>query len=451
MSGLGIVLEEVEPPVSLRALLVSPLPQMAPQPHSSAPSFAESESLLPPLPDDAAATVPRTATTSPLGVPSRLHFQLTGSPVASNIEFVDDSQLSQLTSHVTDVLLPQEPRSVLSELFSDHLLYELDSLALNQSTNISFPPVEQLSLASNSVNLHQPPSLTSGSSGLNTSPLRRLKSLKKGIRKLSLLKIASLLSSSTPVVSETAVAPRPVLSPMHTNLSQDASLLSSAGDSLRSSMFSVLAAAGVPTTAGSTPQGPGHPLATHGVLAKVRRRTLSGSHSSLTGTTPPLPLPIITLSENLTSTKETMVDVEQNFFENIGSGATSDSDNLGKLTTSEELMEYSAYLNEHKKTVVRAYDATHERLNSSGWVSNHDLENLSLQRDSSLSQIDTKLLQIEAKLNLEFQLLMLSNRTLPVPRGKTLSNSMREASLSPSLKVLESRCFAFVGSEVEMR
>lgn len=445
MSGLGILLEEVEPAALLRSHLASPKPR---PPSTTTHSFTESEPLLPPLPGDAADAVGRPATASPLGVPSRLHLQLTGSPVASNMEFFDESLHSLLVSHATDDLHPQEAHRVLSGLFSDHVGYELDSLALNESTPISFPLVEQLSSTNGNVSLHQPASLTAGSGGLNTSPLRRLRSLKKGIRKLSLLKMGSLLS--VPLVAENSVAhSRPILSPTHTDVSHDVSLLSSAGDSLRSSMFSVLAAAPVPNTAGSTPHAPSHVhTASQGLLAKARKRTLSGSNSILAATTPPLPLPIITLSENLSTTKETMVDIEQNFFDSIGSGGDSDSDNLGKLTTSEELMEYSSYLNEHKKSVVGAYAATQERLVRSGWVSNHDLENLSLQRDSSLSQIDTKLLQIEAKLNLEFQLLMLNNATLPIPRGKHLPNNMRETPLSPSLKVLESRCFAFSGNEV---
>lgn len=143
-----------------------------------------------------------------------------------------------------------------------------------------------------------------------------------------------------------------------------------------------------------------------------------------------------------------MVDIEQNFFENIGSGSASETNNLNNLTTSGELIEYSLYLNEHKKSVVSAYDATRERLINSGWCSNHDLENLSLQKDSSLSQIDTKLLQIEEKLNLEFQLLMLNNPTLQIDQAKHLvAPSVREASLSPSLKVLESQCYAFSGND----
>lgn len=445
MSGLGIVLEEVEPSALLRAHLASPKPR---PPTTITHSFTDSEPLLPPLPGDAAATVARTADASPLGAPSRLHLQLTGSPVPSNMEYFDESLHSQLVSQATDELHPQEAHRVLSDLFSDHLEYELDSLALNESTPISFPLVDQFSSTSGSVSLHQPPSLTAGSGGLNTSPLRRLRSLKKGIRKLSLLKMGSLLS--VPLVAETSLAhSRPVLSPSHTDVSHDVSLLSSAGDSLRSSMFSVLAGAPVSNTPGSTPHAPIYVhTASQGLLAKARKRTLSGSNSILAASTPPLPLPIITLSENLTTTKETMVDIEQNFFDSIGSVGDSESDYLGKLTTSEELIEYSSYLNEHKKSVVGAYAATQERLIRSGWVSDHDLENLSLQRDSSLSQIDTKLLQIEAKLNLEFQLLMLNNPTLSTPRGKHLPTNMREMPLSPSLKVLESRCFAFSGSEV---
>lgn len=459
MSGLGIVLEEAESPSPGRAHLSAPVPQ---SPSIAAnTNYTESEALLPPLPDESAAPVARTASTSPLVGPLKTHTLITGSPAPSG-DYEVEALPFQLTHDETDRLRQQPPPKVLSDLFSDHLfaLYELDSLALHSdSTPITFPAVDlHASATPTSVHQHQPPSLTSGSGGLNTSPLKRLKSLKNGIRKLSLLKMGSLSLVSSPVVADLPTPPpRPILSPLQTEQPcLDLSLQSSAGDSLRSSTFSSLAApsngGAAGGTSGSTPVAASHVhTASQGLIAKARRRTLSSSHCTLAASTPPLPLPIITLSENLNTTKENMVDIEQTFFEIVvGTGTTSDANNLSQLTTSDELIEYSLYLNQHKKSVVGAYDATRDRLISSGWCSNHDLENLSLQRDSSLSQIDTKLLQIEEKLNLEFQLLMLNNPTLhmhPHGKGFAATTPLREVSLSPSLKVLESRCFAFSGSD----
>lgn len=453
MSGLGILLEESESPGPLRAHLAAPSPR-SPAAASSL-QYIDTEALLPPLPDTAEAT---TTSTSPLAGSTHGHVLLAASPALSGAGADHDEPLplQEIPYDDSDAVRPPPAARQLSDLFSDHLfaLYELDSLALNSDgIPLSYVPSDGTTTPAN-VQLHNPPSLTLGSNTLSTSPLKRLKSLKNGIRKLSLLKMTSLLSVSLPVLNELPQAPpRPILSPLQTEAPcQDVSSLSSTGDSLRSSTFSSSAAAAnglVGGTTGSTPVGPTHVhSASQGLMSKDRRRTLSSSHSTLAASTPPLPLPIITLSENLSTTKEAMVDIEQNFFDNLGSSSAGGMKNLHQLTTSDELIEYSLYLNEHKRSVVGAYDATRQRLISSGWCSNHDLENLSLQRDSSVSQIDTKLLQIEEKLNLEFQLSMLNNTTHQMTHHKHLAApSLRDTSLSPSLKVLESRCFAFPGGD----
>lgn len=449
MSGLGILLEESESPGPLRAHLAAPLPR---SPAAAATlQYIDTEALLPPLPDTAEAIQ---SSASPLASSTHGHVLLAQSPAPSGggPDGDDPLPLQQMAYDEFDAVRPPPANRQLSDLFSDGLfaLYELDSLALNSDgIPISYVPSDGTTTPANA-QAQQPQG--SGSGTLSTSPLKRLKSLKNGIRKLSLLKMTSLLSALSPVLNDLPQPPpRPILSPLQTEAPcHDVSLLSSTGDSLRSSTFSSLAGganAAVGGTTGSTPIGSSHVhTASQGLMSKDRRRTLSSSHSTLAASTPPLPLPIITLSENLSTTKEAMVDIEQNFFDNLGSHSAGDMKNLHQLTTSEELIEYSLYLNEHKRSVVGAYDATRQRLVSSGWCSSHDLENLSLQRDSSISQIDTKLLQIEEKLNLEFQLLMLNNTTQQMSQTKHLAApTMRDTSLSPSLKVLESRCFAFPG------
>ncbi|KAM9887038.1 hypothetical protein OXX69_013469, partial [Metschnikowia pulcherrima] len=158
-------------------------------------------------------------------------------------------------------------------------------------------------------------------------------------------------------------------------------------------------------------------------------------------------------------TKKNLDSIEQNFFENwttpapdsmsqaSASQVTTDdadidqSDKLAILNTPDDLVEYSNYLSQHKKSVELAYDVSRNRLINSGWCSGHDIENLNLQRDSSLSQIDSKLLQIEEKLNSEFNISYLNNKHMQQmsPRQKCAAR----VALSPSLKDLENKCLYF--------
>lgn len=440
MNGLGIVLEESEP-----APLRSEPPPLSPL----ATLYQDTEALLPPLPDEDGLGAPyATPLASPELSPVRRH-----SPV-------DDHH------------------KLFSDIFSRPLL-ELDLSALNIAAvpTAFFEPAPQ----------QQAPAPST-----NTSPLKRLKSLKKGIRKLSLSKMSSSQStSSTPTSEAPAYLPAaPVLSPLQSELvdpHHDSSLLSSTSESLRSSTFSALllpavgfSATAIPVgayAAKDTPIAPTHGHSSSnglGLIVNSRRRTLSNSQSNSAATTPPLPLPIITLLENLSTLRKNLVSIEQNFFDSLAAGSNTPSlassmhlqqplatspnaklppvfDSISKLNTSDELIEYSIYLTEHKKSVETAYEVTKHRLSTSGWCSTHDLDNLTLQRESSLSQIDTKLLQIEEKLNSDFHLSMLNNPGIHArcsgqsasKESFTTAQSGAKGPFSPSLKVLESRCLSF--------
>lgn len=374
MNGLGIVLEE------------SPQPHLAPPPLLPDQPEADLEALLPPLPDSGPANL-------------RLQMPTAASPL-------HDSPVSQT---------PDEKH--LSDMFSSQLftLYELDLPALNID-NISLLFTEPLST------VHLP-----SAAAPTTLPLKRLQSLKNGIRKLSLSKMTE---------KEQPPPPRPALTPLPVD---DASLQLSTTDSLRLSTFSSL---NVHTHTHTNSQG---------LVVKTRRRTLLNSHSNSAATSPPLPLPIITLLENLSSTRQNLSDVEQTFFESLGvSGEYTGDDSLARLTTLDELIEYLLYLTEHKKLVAYAYAVTKERLSSSGWCLPHDLENLSLQKDQSLSQIYTRLLQIEERLNSDFNLSIFDNTAVKdVQREDEREDERDLALMSPSLKVLESRCLSF-GNESSM-
>lgn len=112
--------------------------------------------------------------------------------------------------------------------------------------------------------------------------------------------------------------------------------------------------------------------------------------------TPPLTLPVITLLDNLLSLKLNVLLIEQLYFTQRRARLVAD------LTTVEELMEYTAYLLGQRRQITDAYDATHQRLSLLGWCTLNDLDNLQIQHELSLCQIDTKLIQIEERLNREF-------------------------------------------------
>lgn len=111
---------------------------------------------------------------------------------------------------------------------------------------------------------------------------------------------------------------------------------------------------------------------------------------------------------------------------------------ISELTTLDELLDYSSFLHQQRDTVVHAFEVAHKRLQESGWCSTHDLQNLQLQQDTSLCQIDTKLLQVEEKLNADFDTSIFNNKPQQEKKEKE-----KELPRSPSLKVLESRCFSF--------
>lgn len=458
MSGLGIVLEEAESP---RPAQLSP--QMTPVSHCEEDSSSHhlAEPLLPPLPKGEPFL--RSILTSF----ASLH-EAEGS--SNNNSSYNSNSATNNISHEKDG--GGHSRSGLDELtaFLGHLgfplyaSYELDSPLLNiDAMPLAFPEPQlllPLNNSSNNTNINSNTS-SNGTAALpltNSLPLRRLKLIKKGIRKLSLLKMASSSAfSSTNNTPTSEVVPllstRPSVSPIQPQSSNELSLLL-ALSLLKSSTFSQAAAA--------QPAAHSHTLSLGLNLALVlgRRRTLLNPMLALAASTPPIPSPVIMLLENLTLLKKNLNDTEQCFFETLQMlsntsevnlthlGARDDShrekiDSIDKLATSDELIEYLLFLHEHKKSIEDAYDVTKDRLSHSGWCSTSDLENLALQRDCSLSQIDTKLLKIEERLNSRFNLLMLNNANVSVAKHQPQKGPSKEATMSPSLKVLESRCLSF--------
>ncbi|QRG39867.1 hypothetical protein FDK38_004327 [Candidozyma auris] len=247
MSGLGIVLEEAESP---RPAQLSP--QMTPVSHCEEDSSSHhlAEPLLPPLPKGEPFL--RSISTSF----ASLH-EAEGS--SNNNSSYNSNNTTNNISHEKDG--GGHSRSGSDELtafsghsgFPSYASYELDSPSLNiDAMPLAFPEPQSSSPSNNSsnntnINSNTSSNGTAASPSTNSSPLRRLKSIKKGIRKLSLSKMASSSAfSSTNNTPTSEMVPssstRPSVSPIQPQSSNELSS-SSASSSLKSSTFSQAAAA----------------------------------------------------------------------------------------------------------------------------------------------------------------------------------------------------------------
>lgn len=444
MNGLGIVLEESE--LRSQGAVVDLQPTIP----GEGVIYEETEALLPPLPDENPAS---------LATMSSLH-PATGSPTVLQKSLVCADDAPELIS-------PQQSHVVLSDLFAQPLDLLLDPQALNDT-----PLADPYALAPAAALQALPPQ-----SPTQTSPLKRLRN---GIRKISLskshtppqLQLASSLSlsasnlistgsalaASAQLAATTMMAPHehPVLRPLLTPLQTDTSALDGGTSSMESVTSGTLSSQTVAssllaTKVSSTNTTPQEQLSSYPyssnqtpVSTKSRHRQLSASTSNSAALSHSLPQPVIMLSDNLNASSD-LLAVEQSFFDSLSSNSESSvaPSGIDNLQTSDDLIEYLIFLNKHKQSVDSAYEATKQCLTSSGWCSSHDLENLSLQRDLVLSQIDTKFLQIEEQLNSRFNLSMFKNSIQTASLAPPISESPKESSLSPSLKVLESRCLSF--------
>ncbi|ODV77444.1 uncharacterized protein CANTADRAFT_91895 [Suhomyces tanzawaensis NRRL Y-17324] len=499
-SGLGILVEEKEPSLpnphpsqsAPSASLASPLQVSAasvPPMNRNSSSNTEltisgdaelSESLLPPLPSDQDDLEVTSAITS-----GSFSNSNNNSPVVtSNSKFQhfgDDEEVSSALNSSTSCNSRDDARSTdFSDLFLDNpsfMNYELDSPSLGFDAKFqAFPSLGPTSTGSKTSKASKETAPSSISSTSNTSPIKRLKSLKNGIRKLS-LGGSSSSSSNTPITNP--VPQRPTLHPLQTDSKyDDSSAPSTGGLSSATNPGPVSLGFGhrhnlshSSTSSSSSFSSSINPSTSHPPVTSInykpsRSRTLSNS-ALLTPLTPPLNSPIITLSENLSSSKKALSSMEQSYFDTINSryansmaqkelepatsagssrtvstGSVAARDrvsSISELHSAEELIKYSVFLKQQKNSIHEAFEVTKQHLTESGWCSAHDMNNLQLQQDSQLSQLDTKLLQIEQRLNEDFGMSLMNNE----PRRR-VGPAVEEMPISPSLKVLESRCFSFV-------
>lgn len=188
-----------------------------------------------------------------------------------------------------------------------------------------------------------------------------------------------------------------------------------------------------------------------------RARALSQGTTVFTPVTPPAASPVITIGEDLSNGKKTLLKIEQTYFD------SNQVNSVDELIRVEDLLSYLQFLIQQRTIVDDVFQKTKEKLQASGWCSEHDLNNLQLQQDTSRCQIDTSLLKIEERLNREFSCSVLGNDNSSsinvakrTPKSTVTSTSIashskqssmlgeeREPTITPSLKVLESRCVSF--------
>lgn len=273
---------------------------------------------------------------------------------------------------------------------NDYINYELDSPNLMKSNYFD----------------------NSSNNSSNSEPqekLSKLKSLKKSIRKIS------LSSHTSPLINTPKPSKSINITPM---LSRNSSSSTSLNDKFNNSPERK-----IDTTKNwdkksidefkislSQKHSPSNSISSTNTNTQksilLRNRAVSLTTSS-TASTPPLNSPIITISENLSLPKKSINNIEQNYFDKFSNNQIN---NLTDLENSQDLINYSQYLIYQKNHLIDAFNLAEKKLSDSGWCSNHDLNNLHLQQDSSISQIDTKLLQIEEKLNREHNLSLLGNK-----------------------------------------
>lgn len=359
-SGLGILVEEQEE---------KPIRTLTP--------VSESEVLLPPLPE------------GELGG----NFQESKNGSKGDVERKDSKDTINSTIITPSTAgsgnddyfsFPMDAKDLDFESFKKNPKYELDS------PNLKIDPIFV------DMGLVEQPRL-SLPSPTNTSPLKKLKSLRNGIRKLSLSRtnsasngsasIASIgihsistaattLSNDTPSTNEPSVSRRSY-SPKRESIEQDALSCLSTADSL--------------------------------TLSEKPFRASLTSTNLASPTTPPVNAsPVITISENITSSKKNVSNIEQNFFDNLSNGLYKVS-SVSELNGVQELVEYLAFLNQLRSLVNEAFKATRDRLIKCGWCSKDDLNNLQFQLDASLLQIDSKILKVEQILNELYNMSIMSD------------------------------------------
>lgn len=459
MSGLGIVIEEKEPPpvsVDLR------------DKKDDFSRIVEHEILLPPLPDTNLQTSPSR---------SQMHSPMREEP-EEQLEHIDELHESINSLDDQDTAQRLVPYKLDSPKLKIHSFPALTSNPSSTTTVTSNSTLKQHSQNSSSfpnlATLFSQPLLLSGIS----SPLRNLKS---GIRKLSLGSSApsrpslnpiqtslgnmSLTASNSPVTSTPSYrAPEKVVNNQADT--RDASYKRHSHNSSHLSMSTsdTSSICSMNTTA-----------ATSSSACKVAKRSRTPSNPLLTPLTPPLTSPVITLLENLSSTKKTLSEIENAYFETLnsqllngvnernallslessegsaqlmhhhGRGRVS---SITEMSSSADLINYSTFLLQQKKSFTEAFELAKLHLMQSGWCSEHDLNNLLLQQDTQVAQIDTKLLQIEEKLNRDYGVSLQSKYASVTPTATNLrvkELAEHRTSASPSLKVLESRCISYTG------
>lgn len=290
-----------------------------------------------------------------------------------SIESSKDKDTIEVDANMDEDEISSTQHSFFNHNNTSFSTYDINSPSINLENSLVFPSV------SNSTN--------NSTQSTNHSPLKRLKSFKNTIRKLSFNNKSMNNNTNNDGGSSTSTGPTSVpnsdvnhdsYKSSQSNITGNINLITSGSNSINESIRPHI-----------------NPINSH---------FKSNSHDSydstnlfeskmkcITPTTPPLSSPIITLSENLNICKENVDKIEQNYFETF----KLDSSNLKGV---ENLESYYNYLINEKSTIEDTFNLTKNRLMKSGWCSQDDLNNLALQKKVQLEKINYKLDEVNDKL-----------------------------------------------------
>lgn len=394
MNGLGIVLEEP-------STVDSSNKQVLKSNRKSSNATEVEESLLPPLPDEdnlnESISISLNAkdeesdsytenNSSNSNESNHSNFNVLTNSMASSMHGFNEEQGSFVEPelHINSSNLSSDNDFFYKNSNNSFSTYELDSPSINLDPFFS-------SMSNNNSSRD----LSRDNKDKETSPLKRLKSLKKSIRKLSLSKsnsasnvnINGLNGSSTNI---TGINP--------TYSASTSNITSSLGPALNPITTSIL------SSKMDRPQL--SPLQNHfKTLSLDSNGSVTTGESKvkcMTPTTPPYLSPIITLTDNGNVTKESLQKIEQNYFSTFMKTQTQEDvpqeKELVDIQDQTTLMNYYNYLINERSLITETYNLTKSRLVKSGWCSTDDLNNLSIQKNNQLCQIDSKLKEINMKL-----------------------------------------------------
>ncbi|CAH6718297.1 hypothetical protein CLIB1444_01S03620 [[Candida] jaroonii] len=371
-NGLGIQIEERQPVKD--DILLPPLPTESSL--QSLNSLINNEMI-----SNINSSNPNSNTNSPKSNLSKSNSfvdQIDNHTINERSNSVINSTLEEITSD--GMMSPTVEEKIFINANNSFSTYELDSPSINLDSNQLFPTISK-TLSNHSNNSEREKS----------SPLKRLK---KTIRKLSLSKnsqtnnLTSTFSNST--TGNSTNTSTPVLgfelhssnssNPFSTNSTTINSVITSHNSDKVRPQLSPLQNSHIKTLSQDSNNS---------------KNSLDSKLKCSTPSTPPLTIfssPVFTISDNVNNNSN-IEKIEKDYLANCNI-------KLEELESkSENLINYYNYLVNEKNHINDSYKITKSRLVKSGWCSNEDLNNLTLQKNFQLNQIDLRLIEINDKIS----------------------------------------------------